>query len=115
MDLMPFALREEPWGPEADTPRAAGTHSPAVGGPSVAAWLDAHRHQIIECGRHNGLARLTIKACAERYRRAVVRWVDSLDLRENEKHCLRLSFAVCGACPVGAYGALLHGLVRAAR
>lgn len=73
--------------------------------PAAAAWLEAHREEIIECDRHNGRARLTMKACAERYRRAVSRWVDSLNLHEYNKLPLRLSFATCAACPVGAYNA----------
>jgi hypothetical protein len=72
---------------------------------AAAAWLEAHREEIIECDRHNGRARLTMKSCAERYRRAVSRWVDSLAMHEHNKQPLRLSFATCAACPVGAYNA----------
>jgi len=87
--------------------RSVGDHA-----ASVAAWLDTHRHQIIECARHNGLARLTMAACADRYRRAVTRWVDTLKLHENEKQCLRLSFSTCAVCPVGAYNARTIGRRR---
>jgi len=79
---------------------------------SVASWLETHGSQLFECARHNGLVRLTMKACAERYHRAVGQWVDTLKLHENQKHMLRLSLATCAACPVGAYNARQHRRLR---
>lgn len=107
MDLILTALDGEPERDWAEPPRRRRARKSAVirHTASVAAWLEKNRGQIIECGRHNGLARLTVQACAERYRRAVTRWVDTLKLHENEKQALRFSFATCAACPVGAYNA----------
>ena len=104
MDLMLAALEEKPYAEGRPLFRQRRSRRRTLYGhaPSVAAWLDAHRHQLVECARHNGLARLTARACADRYRRAVTRWVDTLKIHENEKQALRFSFATCAACPVGA-------------
>jgi hypothetical protein len=70
---------------------------------SVAAWLAANQERLIECQRHNGRARLTAAACAERHRRARGGWVDTLRLNPDKRHLLKMSFAVCATCPVGAF------------
>ncbi len=70
---------------------------------SVAAWLAANQERLIECERHNGRARLTAAACAERHRRARGGWVDTLHLNPDKRHLLKMSFAVCATCPVGAF------------
>jgi hypothetical protein len=117
--MIPYALGEEApprdYGPVRDDideelhydrvlRRRRGASGLAV---SVAAWLRQHEGELVECEHHNGRARLTASACADRYRRAREGWVDQLNIHENCKAPLRMSLAVCAHCPVGAYNARL--------
>jgi hypothetical protein len=69
---------------------------------SAANWLSDHEMQLIECDRHNGRVRLTVGACAERYRRARDGWLKACKMSPDRKYLLRMSLEACATCPVGA-------------
>jgi hypothetical protein len=97
---------DEGYGAAAEVPLRSRVGAGAEGlAAQVAAWLAAHQGEFFECDRHNGRARMTARACAERYRRAMSGWVDQLSLNPERRHVLKLSFSVCAGCPLGARNA----------